>query len=146
MIPGGAIYSGIGAIGGAGVQQNPDYGQTPGSGVTLGSDPMNRSSGRKKRYREAYDAATKFKEQTDYKAEKEASIKDNKGRDKATMKIAPDISVMEGYQDPGFVLPGVQGRSFGGLIGTVAGAALGGPLGVGAMTGAQLGGKVGSYF
>ena len=53
---------------------------------------------------------------------------------------------MPGYTDPGFTLQGVQGRSFGGLIGTVAGAALGGPLGIGAMQGAQLGGKVGSYF
>ena len=67
-------------------------------------------------------------------------------KQKAAFKVSDDVSVDPGYQDPGFVLPGVQGRSFGGLIGTVAGAALGGPLGVGAMTGAQLGGKVGSYF
>ena len=61
-------------------------------------------------------------------------------------KISDDATVVEGYQDPGYTLPGVQGRSFGGLIGTVAGAALGGPLGIGAMAGSQLGGKVGSYF
>ena len=65
---------------------------------------------------------------------------------RGSTKISDDATVVEGYQDQGFTLPGVQGRSFGGLIGTVAGAALGGPLGVGAMTGAQLGGKVGSYF
>ena len=65
---------------------------------------------------------------------------------RGSTKISDDTTVVEGYQDPGFTLQGVQGRSFGGLIGTVAGAALGGPLGVGAMTGAQLGGKVGSYF
>ena len=142
MIPGGAIYSGSGAIGGAGVQQNPDYGQTPGSGVTLGSDPMNVSSGRKKRYRDAYDAASKFKEQTDYKAEKEASIKDNKGRDKATMKIAPDISVMEGYQDPGFTFEGQKGTR-GGILGTV-GSAVGGYFG--GPLGGQIGGTIGSSF
>ena len=61
-------------------------------------------------------------------------------------KISDDATVVEGYQDQGFTLPGQQGRSFGGLIGTVAGAALGGPLGIGAMQGAQLGSKVGSYF
>ena len=65
---------------------------------------------------------------------------------RGSTKISDDATVVEGYQDQGFTLPGQQGRSFGGLIGTVAGAALGGPLGVGAMTGAQLGGRVGSYF
>ena len=65
---------------------------------------------------------------------------------RGSTKISDDTAVVEGVTDPGFTLPGVQGRSFGGLIGTVAGAALGGPLGVGAMTGAQLGGRVGSYF
>jgi len=65
---------------------------------------------------------------------------------RGSTKISDDATVVEGYQDPGFTLQGVQGRSFGGLIGTVAGAALGGPLGIGAMQGAQLGGKVGSYF
>ena len=68
------------------------------------------------------------------------------GYKRGSTKISDDTTVVEGYQDPGFTLPGVQGRSFGGLIGTVAGAALGGPLGIGAMSGAQLGGKVGSYF
>ena len=106
MIPGGAIFSGSGAIGGAGVQQNPDYGQTPGSGVTLGSDPMNRSSGRKKRYRDAYDAASKFREQTDYKANKEAKAKEDARAQRATMKISDDISVMEGYTNEPFTIQG----------------------------------------
>ena len=65
---------------------------------------------------------------------------------KGSTKISDDATVIEGYQDPGFTLPGVQGRSFGGLIGTVAGAALGGPMGLTAMQGAQLGSSVGSYF
>ena len=65
---------------------------------------------------------------------------------RGSTKISDDATVVEGYQDQGFTLPGQQGRSFGGLIGTVAGAALGGPLGIGAMAGSQLGGKVGSYF
>ena len=65
---------------------------------------------------------------------------------RGSTKISDDATVVEGVTDPGFTLQGQQGRSFGGLIGTVAGAALGGPLGVGAMTGAQLGGRVGSYF
>ena len=76
------------------------------------------------------------------KTAKELASAYKKGR----TKISDDATVIEGYQDPGFTLQGQKGRSFGGLIGTVAGAALGGPLGVGAMQGAQLGSSVGSYF
>ena len=128
----------------------PVYGDTPQTRAffdTIPSGPSTVSSssnnyGRKKRYRDAYDAASKFKEQTDYKAEKEASIKDNKGRDKATMKIAPDISVMEGYQDPGFTFEGQKGTR-GGILGTV-GSAVGGYFG--GPLGGQIGGAIGSSF
>jgi len=69
-------------------------------------------------------------------------------KQKAAFKVSDDVSVDPGYQDPGFVLPGVQGRSFGGLIGTGLGAVAGGVIGgpAGAMKGAQFGGSVGSYF
>jgi len=69
-------------------------------------------------------------------------------KQKSAFKVSDDVSVDPGYQDPGFVLPGVQGRSFGGLIGTGIGAVAGGIYGgpAGAMKGAQLGGSVGSYF
>ena len=67
---------------------------------------------------------------------------------KGSTKISDDATVVEGYQDQGFTLPGQQGRSFGGLIGTglgaVGGFIAGGPAG--AMKGAQFGSKVGSYF
>jgi len=65
-----------------------------------------------------------------------------------SFKVSDDTTVMPGYQDPGFTLPGVQGRSFGGLIGTGLGAVAGGIIGgpTGAMKGAQFGGNVGSYF
>ena len=67
---------------------------------------------------------------------------------KGSTKISDDATVVEGYQDQGFTLPGVQGRSFGGLIGTGLGAVAGGIIGgpAGAMKGAQFGGNVGSYF
>ena len=67
---------------------------------------------------------------------------------RGSTKISDDATVVEGYQDQGFTLPGQQGRSFGGLIGTglgaVGGFVAGGPAG--AMKGAQLGSTVGSYF
>ena len=64
---------------------------------------------------------------------------------KGSFKVSDDTTVMPGYQDPGFTLPGVQGRSFGGLIGTVGGAVVGSAFG-NPMMGANIGSKVGSYF
>ena len=66
---------------------------------------------------------------------------------KGSFKVSDDTTIMPGYTDSGFTLPGVQGRSFGGLIGTVGGAGAGSFIpGVGPMMGSQIGGKVGSYF
>lgn len=116
MIPGSGIFSGAGAIGGAGIQQNPDYGQDPSSGVTVGKNPMNRN-----RFRDALMAASKYKDQTDYKARKEAKEKEKAAAQRQTMKISDDISVMEGYTDPGFTLQGQQGRSLLGPVGAAVG-------------------------
>ena len=116
MIPGSGIFSGAGAIGGAGIQQNPDYGQDPSSGVTVGRNPMNRN-----RFRDALMAASKYKDQTDYKARKEAKEKEKAAAQRQTMKISDDISVMEGYTDPGFTLQGQQGRSLLGPVGAAVG-------------------------
>ena len=90
----------------------------------------------------------KAKDQISYKAQEQRKTAKELAESykKGSTKISDDATVVEGYTDPGYTIQGQQGRSFGGLIGTVAGAALGGPLGVGAMTGAQLGGRVGSYF
>ena len=66
-------------------------------------------------------------------------------KQKGSFKVSDDTTVMPGYQDPGFTLPGVQGRSFGGLIGTVGGAVVGSAFG-NPMMGANIGSKVGSYF
>lgn len=138
MIPGSGIFSGSGAIGGAGIQQNPDYGQPTDGSVNLGVNPMNKS--RRNRYRDAVDAASKFKDTTDYKARKEA--KEKEAAQRQTMKISDDISVMEGYTDPGFTLEGQKGTR-GGILGTI-GSAVGGyafgPLG------GQIGGAIGSSF
>ena len=105
-----------------------------------GTDDQPVKRTRKQKYRDALDAASKFKQQTDYKAEKEAEEKT--AAKKATMKIAPDISVMEGYQDPGFTFEGQKGTR-GGILGTV-GSAVGGFIG--GPIGGQVGGMIGSSF
>ena len=138
MIPGSGIFSGAGAIGGAGIQQNPDYGQPTDGSVNLGVNPMNKS--RRNRYRDAVDAASKFKDTTDYKARKEA--KEKEAAQRQTMKISDDISVMEGYTDPGYTIEGQKGTR-GGILGTV-GSAVGGYFG--GPLGGQIGGAIGSSF
>ena len=140
MIPGSGIFSGAGAIGGAGVQQNPDYGQPTDGSVNLGANPMNKP--RRNRFRDAVDAASKFKSTTDYKARKEAKEKENARAQRATMKIADDISVMEGFTDEPFTIQGqegTRGRNLG-LAGRLVGGFIGGPVG------GQIGGMIGSSF
>ena len=110
-----------------------------------------QSSRRKRRDMGIFDALNeniKAKDSISFQANEQRKTAKElaEGYKKGSTKISDDTTVVEGYQDQGFTLPGQQGRSFGGLIGTVAGAALGGPLGVGAMQGAQLGSTVGSYF
>ena len=112
------------------------------------ADDYKRRSGRGSGIFEAINKNLQAKDQISYQAQEQRKTAKELAENykRGSFKVSDDTTVMPGYTDPGFPLQGVQGRSFGGLIGTVAGAALGGPLGIGAMQGAQLGGKVGSYF
>ena len=102
------------------------------------NQPLKRT--RKDKFRDAVDAASKFKSTTDYKARKEA--KEKEAAQRQTMKISDDISVMEGYTDPGFTLEGQKGTrgAILGGIGSAVGGYFGGPLG------GQIGGTIGSSF
>ena len=88
-----------------------NQGATPGRGGGTG----------KNKFRDALIAASKYKDQTDYKARKEAKEKEKAAAQRQTMKISDDISVMEGYTDPGFTLEGQQGRSILGPVGAAVG-------------------------
>ena len=108
---------------------------------------------RKRKYGSIFDAINenlKAKDEISYQAqENRKTAKDlAESYKRSSTKIPDDANVVEGYQDPGYTIPGHQGRSFGGLIGTglgaVGGFIAGGPAG--AMKGAQFGSKVGSYF
>ena len=91
-----------------------------GPGIFSGSNgSSNSSGGGRNKFREALMAASKYKSETDYKAEKEAEIKEKKANQRNTMKISDDASVMEGYTDPGFTLQGQKGRSLLGTVGAV---------------------------
>ena len=98
-----------------------DRGPTDPNTLTMDSFSSSGSSsgGRKNKFRDALVAASKYKDQTDYKARKEA--KEKAAAERQTMKISDDISVMEGYTDPGFTLQGQQGRSLLGPVGAAVG-------------------------
>ena len=107
---------------------------------------------RKRKFGSIFDAINenlKAKDQISYAAQEQRKTAKELAESykRGSTKISDDATVVEGYQDQGFTLPGQQGRSFGGLIGTVGGAIIGGmnPA-LGVATGAQLGSKVGSYF
>ena len=84
-----------------------------------GSSSDSSSGGRRNKFREALMAASKYKSETDYKAEKESEEKEKRAAQRNTMKISDDASVMEGYTDPGFTLQGQKGRSILGTVGAV---------------------------
>ena len=87
---------------------------------SFSSNETSSGSGNKKnKFRDALMAASKYKQKTDYKAQKEAEEKEK--AQTATMKISDDIAVMEGYRDPGFTLQGQQGRSLLGPVGAAVG-------------------------
>ena len=99
---------------------NPDT-ITMDSFSSSGSSSGGSSGDRRNRFRDALMAASKYKDQTDYKAKKEAEEKEKQAAQRQTMKISDDISVMEGYTDPGFTLQGQQGRSLLGPVGAAVG-------------------------
>ena len=125
------------ASGGEGQDRSTLY-SDPGTTTTTTTNKRNR----KEKYRDAFDAASKFREQTDYKARKEAKEKENARAQRATMKISDDISVMEGFTDEPFTIEGQKGTR-GGILGTV-GSAVGGYFG--GPLGGQIGGTIGSSF
>ena len=86
---------------------------------SFSSSGSSSSGGKKNKFRDALVAASKYKDQTDYKARKEA--KEKAAAERQTMKISDDISVMEGYTDPGFTLQGQQGGSLLGPVGAAVG-------------------------
>ena len=113
------------------------------------ADDYKRRSGRGAGIFEAINKNLQAKDQISYAAKENRKTAKELAEQykKGSTKISDDATVVEGYQDPGFTLPGVQGRSFGGLIGTVGGAIVGSAIpGVGPMMGSNIGGRVGSYF
>ena len=113
------------------------------------ADDYKRRSGRGAGIFEAINKNLQAKDQISFQANEQRKTAKELAESykRGSTKISDDATVVEGYQDQGFTLPGQQGRSFGGLIGTVGGALVGSAIpGVGPMMGSNIGGRVGSYF
>ena len=117
-----------------------NYGIEPGRG---GSSSNRRGSG----IFDAINQNLKAKDQISFQANEQRKTAKELAESykRGSTKISDDTTVVEGVTDPGFTLQGQQGRSFGGLIGTVGGAVVGSAFG-NPMMGANIGGRVGSYF
>ena len=152
LIPGGGtpeFYASI-PSGPSSVAQSP-YGGAMNDAGGIFADLKKKDSDRPTRvqkFADAVDKSLKYKE----KKKIDAEVGTDKDKDTDAVgpkgfKISPDSTVVSGYTDPGFTLKGVPGRSFGGLIGTLGGAAIGlaNPA-IGAAMGSSIGGRVGSYF
>ena len=87
---------------------------------------------------DAADARSKRDEDLDAKAKKAKQLAE--AYKKATLKVAPDISVMEGDKASEFELETPGRKGFGGVIGAGLGYAFGGP------TGAGIGQSLGEMF
>ena len=125
------------------------YSGTSGSTSSSSSSSSNGSSSgssRPKRTRsgffgalaDAADDRAKRDEDLDAKAKKAKELAES--YKKATLKVAPDISVMEGDKASEFELTTPGRRGFGGVIGAGLGYMVGGP------TGAKVGQSIGGMF
>ena len=119
MLP-GAIYSGI--------DGSRQY-ETGEPGSSGSSRPKRTRAGFFGALADAADDRAKRDEDLDAKAKKAKELAE--GYKKATLKVAPDISVMEGDKASEFELTTPGRKGFGGVIGAGLGYAFGGPVGAG---------------
>jgi len=128
MLP-GAIYSGI--------DGSRQY-ETGEPGSSGSSRPKRTRAGFFGALADAADDRAKRDEDLDAKAKKAKELAES--YKKATLKVAPDISVMEGDKASEFELTTPGRRGFGGVIGGGLGYLVGGPAG------AQVGQSIGGMF
>ena len=87
---------------------------------TFSSGDNNSSrKGRYAKFGKAFEAASKYKRKREAENQVDAAMGKNNDDEKNTQgfKIAPDATVVEGYRDPGYTIPGQQGRSLLGPLG-----------------------------
>tara|TARA_R100000908_G_C3738332_1_gene135534 strand:+ start:55 stop:486 length:432 start_codon:yes stop_codon:yes gene_type:complete len=114
-------------------------GSSSGSGSgSSGSRPERTRAGFFGAVANAADDRAKRDEDLDAKAQKAKELA--KQYQKSTLKVGPDISVMEGDSASEFTMTNPGRKGFGGIIGAGLGYAMGGPMG------AQVGQSIGGAF
>ena len=131
MLP-GAIYSGIDG------SRQYETGEPGSSGSSGSSRPKRTRAGFFGALADAADDRAKRDEDLNARAQKAKELAES--YKKATLKVAPDISVMEGDKASEFELTTPGRRGFGGVIGAGLGYMVGGPAG------AQVGQSIGGMF
>ena len=139
MIPGGGPQSFYDSIP-SGPSTVPGYSSSGSSGSSSSSSsrPQRTRSGFFGAIADAADDRAKRDEDLDAKAQKAKELA--KEYQKATLKVAPDISVMEGDKASEFTMTTPGRKGFGGVIGGGLGYLVGGPAG------AQVGQSIGGMF
>ena len=93
----------------------PDPGGLGSSGDGIFSSPR---KSRYSKFSDALAAAAKYKQKAKDKAIIERNVKGGDDDDGTRgFKISDDATVVEGYRDPGYTIPGQQGRSILGTVG-----------------------------
>jgi hypothetical protein len=100
---------------GSGSSFGIDYEDYPTYDINYG---QKKEKSRYSKFSDALASASAYRDRAKDKAIIDASVGKNKDDDKGTkgFKISPDTTVVEGYMDPGYTIPGQKGRS---LLGTV---------------------------
>tara|TARA_Y100001938_G_scaffold52721_1_gene73770 strand:- start:124 stop:516 length:393 start_codon:yes stop_codon:yes gene_type:complete len=92
----------------------PDPGGLGSSGDGIFSNPR---KSRYSKFSDALSAASKYRQKAKDKAIIEKKVKEDDDNGTSGFKIADDAFVVEGYRDPGYTIPGQQGRSILGTVG-----------------------------
>ena len=92
----------------------PDPGGLGSSGDGIFSSPR---KSRYSKFSDALAAAAKYKQKAKDKAIIERNVKGDDDDGTRGFKISDDATVVEGYRDPGYTIPGQQGRSILGTVG-----------------------------
>ena len=97
-----------------------DYKETEARAFKEADDYKSDRPKRTGKFVKALQAASAYKQKKAAENEVDAAMgKSNDDDEKTTQgfKIAPDATVVEGYRDPGYTIPGQQGRSLLGPLG-----------------------------
>ena len=95
-----------------------DYKETEARAFKEADDYKSDRSKRYAKFGKAFEAASNYRKKREAENQVDASMGKNNNDEKNTQgfKISPDATVVEGYRDPGYTIPGQKG---GGMLGTI---------------------------